>query len=269
MNYEQSGLGGAEDPAELGAFVFLAMLLLGDLGFIAAHCVHHLTLFGSVLLSLSTDRGYAEMFQYVKWAWIILLLAVLSIRQRSSCDAVWIPLFTYFLLDDALMLHELLGGRIAAELSGSPPFGLRTQDIGELMVSAMFFLLWLPLFAATYLRNPGEFRRKSHDFLLLLSMLAFFGVAVDILHSMMGPVWKTTFVVGAVPDGSEMLSVIFDMVEDGGEMVAASLITCYAYLLAVRDGRPGRHLCDRLRQALHWRVAPATEVRRPVLRRVP
>jgi hypothetical protein len=50
------------------------------------------------------ERGYSEIFQYIKEYWIALLLGALAVRQRSVLYLGWSLLFFYLLLDDSLTI---------------------------------------------------------------------------------------------------------------------------------------------------------------------
>ena len=66
------------------------------------------------------------------------------------------------------------------------------------------------------------FKKVTKDLLVLLLMIAFFGVFVDTVHSMVDLEWN--------------LSFILVIIEDGGEMVAISLVVWYVFLLNLRKG---------------------------------
>lgn len=207
------------------ATAMLVLLLCGDLAFVALHFIHHFTpWFDTDLLSLEQDRGYAEFYQYVKWLWIVLLLGALSRRTGLSALSAWIPLFVYFLFDDAMMLHERLGARVADHIpAGLPTFGLRTQDLGELTVSGLFFAVWSLTMLVAWRRGSLRMRQISLDLGLLVALLLFFGVVFDMLHAALGPVLRMHFAFGTV--------------EDGGELLAVSLIVWFLFRLLIRDER--------------------------------
>jgi hypothetical protein len=124
------------------AFLFLIVILLGDLVYIVLHIITVFTpLLSNRMLRIDTDKGYAEMYQYLKFFWIVLLLIYLSLKNRTFCYAAWALVFTYFLFDDALCIHEKGGRLIASRLDIVPLFGLGLKDYGELSVSVMASVL--------------------------------------------------------------------------------------------------------------------------------
>ncbi len=207
--------------------MFLLSLLAVDLVFGCLHFMLLTDFFDSRSFSLESDRGYPESYQYMKIFLTVVLLLMVFRKTRMPEYAVWSLLFSYLLVDDSFSIHEVFGGHIAAALGYAPALGLRAKDFGELTVSAVVATLFLLPLAFFYLRGSGAARSASRHLLVLLLVLAFFGIFVDMLHVAIQMGWKVTFVLGAV--------------EDGGEMVAMSIIAWYVFLLHERDGDTRRY----------------------------
>jgi hypothetical protein len=189
-------------------FVLLHFLLLAD-------SINH------EILSLETDRGLAELYQYAKISSVVVLL--LSVRMKTGVIgySVWALLFLYLVADDAFSVHEVLGEHLAISLNFVPALGLRAVDFGELAISAIIFLLFLSILGWFYASGSDEFRKASRTLLVLLMALAFFGVFVDMLHvALMRLDWRLTFVLVVV--------------EDGGELLVMSIIAWYVFVLNQR-----------------------------------
>jgi hypothetical protein len=169
------------------------------------------------LFSLEKDRGYPEFFQYAKVFLIVATLMLVSARTKVVGYGVWALFFLYLLLDDFLQIHEIVGEHLALVLGFAPAIGLRAQDFGELAVSVIAAAVFLSALALIYLGESGGFRKASRHFLWLLAILAFFGIFVDMFHVAVDMGWKITWLLGVI--------------EDGGEMVAISLMASYVYLL--------------------------------------
>lgn len=224
---------------ERSASAFLILLLCGDIAFIAIHignAVAKLSGSGNDMLSIETDGGYPEIYQYLKFFWLAVLLTRLSAKRRETSYLAWALLFTYLLLDDSLAIHERIGSLIAANLNFAPPLGLRLQDLGELAVSATAGIILLPLLVLAYKNGSAMFRRFSQDMAILFSILLLFGVGVDMLHS-------------AIKLGREV-GFILGTLEDSGEMLAVSLMLWYVFLTKVRGDQGGYYLGDLVRSAL-------------------
>ena len=214
--------------SDRGVVYFLLFLLAVDLVFIV---LHFLPLFGMLdnsLFSLERDRGYPEIYQYIKiFAIAILLLSVFA-KTKAISYFVWSMLFLYLLLDDALRIHESLGGYVATQMSFAPALGLRAKDFGELVVSAIAALIFLAPLALLYTRGSDVLKEESIYLFSLLVALAFFGILVDMLHVAMQFGWKVSFLLGVV--------------EDGGEMVVISITAWYVFILHGRNKTIGSAL---------------------------
>jgi len=188
------------------------------------------------LFDFDRERGYPEIYQYIKFFWIIVLLFNLSLKNRSLHYIPWVLLFTYFLVDDSIHIHERAGHFFAEHFNFTPLFGLRLQDYGQLAISATAgIFLFLPLVWA-YRKGTQIFRKISLDIGLLVLVLVFFGVVVDMMRA-------------AVHLGNAV-DFIMGFVEEGGEMLAVSFILWYIFLLNVRGTNAGCYLCDLVRIVL-------------------
>ena len=145
-------------------------------------------------------------------------------------------MFAYLLLDDALQIHERGGTLVAARLGLMHAFRLRGKDFGELAVSAAAGILLLPLLIWAYRSGSQMFRKVSQDLILLILVLVFFGVVIDM--------------VGIAIQAGKGVGFIMGVIEEGGEMIAVSLILWYVFLRTVRDDSAGCYLCDLLRIVL-------------------
>jgi hypothetical protein len=216
---------------EPGSSLLLVLLLVVDLAFMIVHCLHVLTpFFEARVFSIQRDAGFAEMFQYIKFAWLILLLLYLNRVTRLPGYVAWILVFGYLLMDDALQIHERGGVLIAEYLNVTPPFNLRPVDIGELAVSAVAGTILALAVGWAYWRGSSTFRKITKDLLIFIIAMAFFGIGADMAQI-------------AIQLGREV-DLLLTLIEDGGEMVVASLIVWYVFLLAIRKGQTPAYLWD-------------------------
>ncbi|MBF2088549.1 MAG: hypothetical protein IGR80_09835 [Synechococcales cyanobacterium K44_A2020_017] len=198
----------------------LSLLLLTDLGFIVAHVIASLLPVPNDMFFLDRDRSYPEMFQYIKFFWIAIVLLYLGLKQGKSYLA-WSSFFTFLLLDDYFGLHETGGGMIASQLGFTRWLALRPVDYGEMVYAASAALLFFVIIALTYKRGSAEFKRFSQRILWLMAIFVFFAVGVDMVHVM-----TTSF---PQPLISFLLENTLAIVEDGGEMMVLSLIVYYIF----------------------------------------
>jgi hypothetical protein len=153
------------------------------------------------------DNSYAEAYQYLKYVWVIILLAMIAIRGRSWVFAAWIPLFLFFLVDDAIMLHEGVGFWLAGQ-SWVPSLGpLSPQALGELGFAGLVFLIVAAPVVAAYARADAATRRIFRLMAALLVVLVAFAVAVDVLHSFFVDVRLVDRLLGFIEDFGEMLAL--------------------------------------------------------------
>jgi hypothetical protein len=154
-------------------------------------------------------------------------------KRRSFGYSTWALVFTYMLFDDALQIHERFGFHFAKRFDFLPSFGLRVADIGEMAVSATAGISLLFLVAFAYLNGERAFKKVSQDMLLLILALVFFGVGADMALLAMNLGGVRGFILGVI--------------EDGGEMLVASLILWYVFVLSTRDENSSSHICYFLR----------------------
>ncbi len=160
----------------------LSLFLCADVAFFLLHGVNRLSASRNDLYSLSVDGGYAEVFQYLKEYWIAIALFAICWRRREGIYGAWAFLFTYFLLDDALTIHESAGRVVAAYWPQVQSLAFRAQDFGELTVSALAGAAFVALIASCYVRASERGRDVSKDLILLVGLLVFFGVFIDTVH---------------------------------------------------------------------------------------
>ncbi len=205
------------------AAVFLVLLLGVDLLLIAADVLVHVVRRRQVpVWQVSWDGGYGEFLQYVKYVWVIALLVGVAALRRAWSVLIWVPLFAYLLVDDRYQLHERLGAHLAQVWGLPDTLGLRAVDLGELLVMAAVSLAGVLLLLVGMVASTSATRRALVDVLLLLGVMAFFAVVVDMAH-----------ILFLTSPAEPLVGVL----EDGGEMLALTLVVAYLYSLGV-GGRP-------------------------------
>ena len=165
---------------------------------------------------IDVDWGYAEIYQYTKEFYIASALMIVAIQRRRATFAVWSVFFVFLLLDDSLQFHEQLGTQIGGLLDLKPYIGLRRQVVGEVFASAVFGIIFLvPLLSLMFLGRKDRFSDCANASLFFLTIcLVFFGVAIDALKNYL-----------------PSLELIFDIVEDGGEMIVMSIVVWFVHVL--------------------------------------
>ena len=218
---------------------WLWTLLTIDAAFVVLSLLRHSAgPVASPMFALTEDGGFPEFFQYAKWAGIAAFMFAIAHIRRSRGFRVWGLFAVFLLVDDAATLHERGGDLMRAWQPFNPPFGLRLDDVGELAVAAVAGLFFLGLLLREYRRSDETFRLATQDFAVLVAVLAVVGVGIDMLHVM----WS--------PEGR--MNLALTVVEDGGEMIVASVMCWYAGTIA-------RSVSAGARRARVIRLRPAIE----------
>jgi hypothetical protein len=165
------------------------------------------------LFMVNNDNGYPEMFQYIKYFVVILILIYLIIKKLGIGYIAWLILFILLLLDDALLFHENFGSWMVEKFNFNPMFGLRAQDLGELSYVGIFGSILLFFLFIGYFKGNDSYRKTNIDLGLLFALFLFFGVAIDMFDQLF--------------EYDRYTNLIFILIEDGGEMITLSLIVWY------------------------------------------
>lgn len=194
------------------AVVLLALLLALDALLIAADVLRHGGVLSDPRFAITRERSFGEMIQYAKFA--ILVVVLLTAPRRSGGSVAWAVLFVALLVDDSLAVHERLGLRLADRL-GLPAVGpLLPRDLGELVVFAGAAVVWLVPLATVLWRGDQASRALTIALLPPLALLAVFGAGGDLVHSLAR---------------GQSFRYVAGLVEDGGELVAVSVLVAVAY----------------------------------------
>lgn len=215
----------------------LILLISLDFIFFIIHYINALTpLLNNDMFSIGVDHSYAEIFQYIKYASVIIFLIFILRKTGTRAYLAWILVFLYLLVDDSIRLHDRFGSYIAWNFDFNPPFGLRLLDIGELLVSTCAALILIPSLIFAYMRGSSLFKKNSENLGVLFCMLVFFGIGMDMIH---------VAIISRIPeDLVRGFNSILGLLEDGGEMISASIILWYAYFLNMKNGDPGVYIRD-------------------------
>jgi hypothetical protein len=214
----------------LGAWVLILGLLAVDLVFMGIHVVWTYTdALHDIKWSLAKDGGFSEWWQYAQNSAVILLLAVLAERLRSSVLVVWIAVFGYILFDDVLMFHERVGVRTESWFDGVELFGFGGDDLAQLLFVAAVGGLLLGGLAVVHVRSSGEGRRISSGLFVLVVLFGITSAAMDAS----GALYEST-----------RAATLGTLLEDGGELVVMSILVWLLWLW-LREGEAERHTSSR------------------------
>ncbi|HSK94723.1 MAG TPA: hypothetical protein VLA76_11795, partial [Candidatus Angelobacter sp.] len=167
-------------------------------------------LFADWNYAIDVERGFGETLQYVKLGWLVVILPLLAVRLRSGQFACWAVIALVLLYDDMFSARERYGQVLALAQGWEGAFGIRGQDLGEFVFIGLYGVVVLACAALAYRYSRGGDRRFWWEMGVLLVALVGFGIVVDMIH---------VLVIGQEP-----WDLLLATIEDGGEMVVASLM---------------------------------------------
>jgi len=159
---------------------------------------------------LARDMGFGEIIQYLKFAVIIMMLAAWRRVKPSRLLTAWIILFSVMLADDAIGIHESVGGWLEPSLSEIGWIGARAKDLAEVMVFAALEGSALLYVGYCYLKAPVGERAVARLMAMGLAPLVFCGLILDLT-----PFWNA---------------------EQIGEMASMSILLAVVHLLCRKHG---------------------------------
>jgi hypothetical protein len=182
----------------------LAVGLLVDAGFIQLDRLYLQGRLGETF-SFEYESSYPERYQNAKELGLALLAGLCVSKNRSPLYRCWLGIYGYFFIDDSFELHETLGSWISTHVQFPAPFGLRGQDIGELVVSGVAGLVACAALAGAWNRSDEQARHMSKIMIGLVMALAMFGIVIDMLHIIATGTWQ--YRLGILEDGGEMMVI--------------------------------------------------------------
>jgi hypothetical protein len=199
------------------AFVLLDLIAFG------AEKAHWIAVVPSII-KITRDGALPELVGYLKWAVIIVALVWLSIRDGWSVPFRWALVFLIILIDDSLQIHETLGHMLWDKIPFPPSLHARGEDLSEIVAFAGMGVVAVALTATLFVRHGPVARALSIRFLQIVAGLVFFGVLLDFLHQLISTFSQGTAAAGILPP-------FFSLLEDGGEMVIASVALAFVLTL--------------------------------------
>jgi hypothetical protein len=215
--------------------VLIALDLLFTLYFAVAKALFNLEIYAGLYyhkeLLITADGGVPEWFNYLKTIAIVVLMLRVYRGSRQPVYAALMVLFFVILLDDAMMIHESMGREFRYWFDLSPVWGLRAQDVGELITWGILGVLLGPVTILAVFRSESRHRGNGLAMLLPFGVLVLCGMFVDQLYNSLSDLFTNA-------------GVLLDVVEDGGEMLAITAILAMALGIAAEQraifrGAPG------------------------------
>lgn len=212
------------------------LLLVGNVVYYATNDPGEpVTRFGDPDWNGALDGSFVEIIGHVQVIATVVVLLVVAVVRRGLVHAAWALAFAGLFLDDFLQVHERLGSALAGSWGLPAVAGLRSVDVGEIVVWAgEAVLLGLVVVIAT-MGSDGTGRRDSLVLLGCMVVIAVFGVGVDQVHSVLEP--HVSHVVGLAVTLTETAGELLGM--SLALLAAASMSAATAATLRVsRQGAP-------------------------------
>ena len=193
----------------LTILLLLDLLLIGTSGLLRVAVIGGQISETPDILNIGRDWSAGEMLNYAKWS---LMAVVFGLTWRATGLRLYLALAVFMLLvlaDDALQLHERGSDLLMTAL---PTLRSDNGSVTEIVIWAMIGLLGLTAVVLSLGSVPPSERAKVQMVGLLFVPIIFFGVVVDAVHAM-------------ARDHGQILM----LVEDGGEMLAISVLAAYVY----------------------------------------
>lgn len=172
-----------------------------------------------LIFNISHDGSIPEWFSYGMLVTSSIVLFRAFRRESSPLSISFAAVLLIILLDDSLQFHEVVGEMIAASLHQTSVLGLDPKDSGEMLAFAVLGLIAFLFVIYGAIQTP--FSEWHNYFLLaaLVALLGIFAVGIDLIHA---PMCRSTAQVWRCFQ-------MFDLLEDGGEMVCQAFIVAHVF----------------------------------------
>lgn len=172
----------------------------------------------SGLWEIDRDRGFPEMYQYLKAAFAATLFGSLFLKRRSAAYLAWFLAFLYVLVDDFFQLHEAFGNFLLANFNLPTVWRIESFLYVEPLLWGAVGLLLMSLITYAYIYDPKT-RVLSRRLIYLFALLFLFAGLADAVHAF----------VDRYGSSLSYVKGITVTLEDGGEMLAMSVLVAYAF----------------------------------------
>ncbi len=204
----------------------LIWLIAVDFGFILIHTtgflLHRAGLAPEIpsIFVISRDWALPEGFNYLKWLVIIAALLRIALRDHCGTAFAWALVFLMILADDSMQIHETVGWLIGEGAGLQAQFLMEPADQGELVVFGLMGLSVMLLTGFSFARAGSASRKLNGFYAAIIIGLGFFGVGIDLIH-------QTIVHFSERHPSAEFLKHVFALLEDGGEMLVASVAVAF------------------------------------------
>lgn len=217
---EYASLSSIRERLHPRALFLLGVLILVDAVFILGDVVElglHYLGFNvdlSARIDLGWERSYPSDMMYLEWLAVAVLLYLVWWRNRDLAYFAVASVFLLILVDDYIEIHEWTGKVLGGHASNT------ADAIGELVGFGLLAVLAAALLATGWVRGRKRGRLHMIVFVSLIGLIALFAVGVDFVHALAQGISDDRWRLPLADFGA--------VLEDGGELVFASLTVVYA-----------------------------------------
>ena len=157
---------------------------------------------------VSTERGYAEIFQYTKMMLAALIMLYLYIRTKASLRLMLGLLFVYFFIDDSVGIHERTDTWLSPLIQMPHISWLLPADVWQVATGITLGMIALLAIGYCYKRcQIAGLKRRARLAVICILALGIFAVFVDALHATFRDVGWLDPILALIEDGGEMIAV--------------------------------------------------------------
>lgn len=168
---------------------------------------------------IDRDGSIPERYEAVKMACGAMLLLIVAYRNAQPLFIAPGLMILYLTADNLLRFHESFGQLIGVE-----------QQPGELALMALFAVGLLAVIALIASRGSTDNKPALLGVIFSVLIFGFFGTGVDVAHA-------------AVDLVAPSLSYTFVLIEEGGELIAQSLVlACCVHVFRTMRQEAGNHV---------------------------
>ncbi|MCF2905705.1 hypothetical protein L0666_11965 [Octadecabacter sp. CECT 8868] len=178
---------------------------------------------GKSAFALGPPWSIPSIYIYLKWVVASLVLAIAARKHGEKWLGLAALVFLILLIDDSGEIHESIGRAIGPLLPFENAYYLRAQDYASLIGMALLAFLVFGTLALSHQSSPPKARIWPRRLVYLILSLAFFGVVMDLLHGIVRQSGR---------GGSWNLLEVVAILEDGGEMMVASVLLVVAVFMS-------------------------------------
>ena len=202
------------------------LLLMGNVAHFASNAPGEaVNRFSRSIWDGDLDGSFVEIFGHMQILAGVVLLSFLFVARRAPVYGAWALVLLMLGTDDFVRIHEKIGAILVRDLDLPAVDGLRSQDLGELLVWAGEAVIPGILVIIATMAAGRAARRDSIVLIGCTLILAVFAVGLDQVHIIIEP------------HVSSAVATVLTLAETAGELGSMSLLVLVIHRMAVLPRR--------------------------------